>query len=367
MVHFLSYTALSFGLAFSVTSGAPSRRSMALLDQRELPDYFAHAGTPSPDTLINLKIALTANSMPGLEQRFWDVSTPGNALYSQHLSFEETKAFASPAPETVSAVTAWLNENGINNFTTTGAFDDWLSLTIPISTVNSLFDAEYQIYIEIGGPTQLIRTLAYFLPVDLQQHINLIYPSTDFVRNIQGPKLRTSVVPGSSYNNTANARAQEIPFSCKTSINAMQASNTLGVSGFIEQYPQMADLKRFLTDLRPDIPISTTYTLQSVDGGSDPQSASKAGIKVNLDIQYTVGLATNVPVTFISVGEDNIDAIEAFMDLMSDIHAQTTPPSVLTTRYCNLTKPISILWLTLLLFSSGDGGVSGSQSQFCAI
>ncbi|KAJ3785777.1 family S53 protease-like protein [Lentinula aff. detonsa] len=394
MVRFLSYTALPLGLAFSVTSGAPSRRSMAVLDQRELPDYFAHAGTPSPDTLIHLKIALTANNMPGLEKRFWDVSTPGNALYGQHLSFEETKAFASPAPETVSAVTAWLNENGIDNSTTTGAFDDWLSLTIPISTVNSLFDAEYQIYTEIGGPTQLIRTLAYSVPVDLQQHINLIYPSTDFVRNIQGPKLRTSVVPGSSSNNTANARAQQIPFSCKVGItptclqnlygipttNATRASNTLGVSGFMKQYPQMADLEMFLTRLRPDIPISTTYTLQSVDGGSDPQSGSKAGNEANLDIQYTVGLATNVPVTFIPVGKDNPDGIGGFLDIMNNINAQRTLPRVLTTSYGfderDLTRPIAIRLCntyalsgargTSVLFASGDGGVCGSRSQICA-
>ncbi|KAJ3986155.1 family S53 protease-like protein [Lentinula detonsa] len=334
--------------------------------------------------LMNLKIALTANNMPGLEQRFWDVSTPGNALYGQHLSFEETKAFASPGPETVSAVTAWLNENGIDNSTTTGAFDDWLSLTIPISTVNSLFDAEYQIYTEIGGPTQLIRTLTYSLPVDLQRHIDLIYPSTDFVRNIQGPKLRTSVVPGSSLNNTANARAQEIPLSCNVDItptclqdlygipttNATQASNTLGVSGFGKQYPQMADLEMFLTHLRPDIPISTNYTLQSVDGGSDPQSESKAGDEANLDMQYTVGLATNVPVTFISVREDNTDGIEGFLDLMNYINAQRTPPSVLTTSYGfderDLTRPIAIgARGTSVLFASGDGGVSGSQSRFC--
>ncbi|KAJ3980076.1 hypothetical protein F5890DRAFT_1558038 [Lentinula detonsa] len=56
MVRFLSYTALPFGLAFSVTSGAPSRRSMAVLDQRELPDYFAHAGTPSPVSSFDLAI-----------------------------------------------------------------------------------------------------------------------------------------------------------------------------------------------------------------------------------------------------------------------------------------------------------------------
>ncbi|KAJ3729755.1 family S53 protease-like protein [Lentinula raphanica] len=395
----LSFCAvLLSGLASSMAAGIPTRRAMAVHEQRTLPVHFANSGTPSPDTPINLKIALTASDMAGLEQRFWDVSTPGNALYGQHLSFEETKVFAAPTQDTVSAVVAWLNENGINNITTTGAFDDWLAFTIPISTANSLFDADYQTFSEIGGSTQLVRTLAYSLPVDLQQHINLIHPSTDFVRNIQGPKFRASV-PGSSLSNNT-ARALGAPSSCNSVVTptclqdlygipataATQSSNKLGVSGFIDQWPQTADLRTFLGSLRPDISSTTTFTLQTLDGGSDPQSARDAGIEAfntevqNLDVQYTVGVATGVPVTFISVGENNADGIDGFLDIMNNINAQTAPPHVLTTSYgfdepdltsamanqlCNAymtsgTRGVSIL------FASGDGGVSGSQSQSCS-
>jgi tripeptidyl-peptidase-1 len=53
-----------------------------------------------------------------------------------------------------------------------------------------------------------------------------------------------------------------------------------------------------------------------------------------LDIQYTVGLATGVPVTFVSVGENTKDgADEGFLDIINALIAETAPPQVLTTSY----------------------------------
>jgi tripeptidyl-peptidase-1 len=45
---------------------------------------------------------------------------------------------------------------------------------------------------------------------------------------------------------------------------------------------------------------STTFTQQLLDGGSNSQTLSNAGVEADLDIQYTVGLATDVPTVFIS-------------------------------------------------------------------
>lgn len=89
MVCLAFYAALVAGLAISMAASIPTRRAMVVLESRELPVYFEHAGAPNPETTLNLKIALTANDMAGLEQKLWDVSTPGNALYGQHLSFDE--------------------------------------------------------------------------------------------------------------------------------------------------------------------------------------------------------------------------------------------------------------------------------------
>lgn len=52
-----------------------------------------------------------------------------------------------------------------------------------------------------------------------------------------------------------------------------------------------------------------------------------------LDTQYTVGIAGGVPVTFISVGADNQDDIDGFMDIINFLAAERNPPQVLSTSY----------------------------------
>ncbi|KAF9063505.1 family S53 protease [Rhodocollybia butyracea] len=374
-----------------MAAGVPSRRSMVVLESREPPAHFANAGSPAPDTTLNLKIALTAANRDGLEQKLFDVSTPGNVLYGQHLSYEEAKAFAGPTPDTVQAVTSWLNENGIQNIATTGAFGEWLGFSVPVSTANSLFNANYQQFNEIGGPTKLTRTLTYSIPADLQPHINIVHPSTDFVRVSKGPQFHTPV-PSSGSNNTARSLID--PITCDLAItppclqdlygiptnSATQQTNQLGVSGFLNQWPQHADLQHFLETFA-NVPSSTSWQLEILDGGSDPQGAENAGIEANLDTQYTLGLANGVPVTFFSVGEDNKDGdLDGFLDLMNFINSQPSPPFVLTTSYGADERDISPGLANQLcdgymiagargvsvIFSSGDGGVSGSQSQSCS-
>ena len=75
---------------------------------------------------------------------------------------------------------------------------------------------------------------------------------------------------------------------------------------------------------------NTTFTLQTLDGGSNPQDPSQAGLEASLDIQYTVGVATGVPTTFISVGLSNVNG---FIDVANFLLSQANPPNVLTTSY----------------------------------
>ena len=115
---------------------------------------------------------------------------------------------------------------------------------------------------------------------------------------------------------------------------ATQSSNGLGVSGFIDQFAQEADLQTFLANFRPDLPPGTTFSLQTIDDGQNPQGPNDAGIEANLDIQYTVGVASGVPVTFISVGDNNNDGpLFGFLDIINFLLAQDNPPPVLTTSF----------------------------------
>jgi tripeptidyl-peptidase-1 len=80
---------------------------------------------------------------------------------------------------------------------------------------------------------------------------------------------------------------------------ATRSTNRLGVSGFINQFANQADLQvllprlvvslrlvalylsqEFLTNFRTDISLTTTFTLQTLDGGVNTQNPrSTAGIE----------------------------------------------------------------------------------------
>ena len=116
---------------------------------------------------------------------------------------------------------------------------------------------------------------------------------------------------------------------------ATQKLNFLAVDGMNLQYAQLADLHTFLEAQRPDMPANTGFSLQTVDGGMNPQGSNDAGILANLNIQYSVGIATAVPVIFISVGEENHDgALFGSLDLLNFVlDLPSSRPQVLSISY----------------------------------
>lgn len=143
---------------------------------------------------------------------------------------------------------------------------------------------------------------------------------------------------------------------------------------------------------------ATTFKTQTLDGGKNTQKAADAGIEAvrpffhlafpcfvligtqNLDVQYTVGVATGVPVFFVSVGESFQDGdLGGFLDIVNFLSDEDDVPQVMTTSYgeneTDMTKALAFKLCnaymafgargTSVLFASGDGGVEGGQSQSC--
>ena len=89
-------------------------------------------------------------------------------------------------------------------------------------------------------------------------------------------------------------------------------------------------MKAFLKATRPDIPSTTKFTVETLDRGTDPQGANEAGVEADLDIEYTIGIATGVPETFLTVGGSFSTAL---LDTTTFLHSTASPPSVMTTSY----------------------------------
>ncbi|KAI0746562.1 family S53 protease [Daedaleopsis nitida] len=364
--------------------GKPVARSMQVHETRaKVPEVFRMKGPASPETMLDLRLALVSSDMAGLEKALMDVSTPGSPLRGQFLTKEEVESFVAPKPDTMSAVQEWLKENDITAKKASAA-GDWLSFSIPVSKANSLLDADFTEFVHTGTGETSIRTLAYSIPADLKGHLDFVHPTTVYftvppkLDAIQPSVNLTSDAVPASCNSVVTPACLQALYGIPTTL-ATSKNNKLSVSGFIDQFANQADLETFLGALRHDLSPATTFTLQTLDGGQNPQGASQAGVEANLDIQYTVGVASGVPTIFISVGDNNQDGVDGFMDIINFLLGQSNPPQVLTTSYgfnepdlpntvannlCNAYMQLGARGVSIL-FASGDGGVSGSQSQSC--
>lgn len=368
------------------------RRTMKVHESRsEIPTGFVKQGRAAPDTVISMRVALTQNDPEGLTDALMAVSTPGSARYQSYLTLEEIATFTTPSEETSSAVISFLRENGINPTTISHA-GDWLAFDTTVAKANELFAADFHVFKHEHTGTQNLVTMEYSVPVDLSDHIQLVHPTISF--STAGGLRPQLHFPKSEPSRPSNLSADvTIPSSCTQAITpacleaiyaipstpAEISSNTIGVAGFIGQFANQADLATFLKLFRPDIPPQTVFKLDTLDGGSNSQNEANAGIEADIDIEYTVGVATNVPTTFISCGSNIRDSVGGFLDWANFVAGLASPPQVVTTSYgenenvvspnaanalCNVYQQLGARGVSVL-FSSGDGGVAGSQTTQC--
>ncbi|KAJ7684370.1 subtilisin-like protein [Mycena polygramma] len=375
--------------ALTVVSANPLADTLVLLDRRDtVPAGFVHSGAAPADQVLNLKVNLVQSDLAGLESALYAAATPDSPTYGQWLSKEAVEAFAQPSDETTAAVTQWLSDNGIESSRASAA-GDWLSVAIPVSKANDLLKADFSVFTHTATGQQSIRTLEYSIPASLQSHIKLFTPTTSFTASRRaGPTFVKSNAQGPTPAASAASCSSTITPTCLQNMYkipttpATNKSNSIGVAGFDDQFANQADLTQFLKAQRTDMSSATAFSLISVDGGTNSQTRSKAGVEADLDIQYTVGLATGVPVSFVSVGETTKDgADEGFLDIITALIAESAPPQVLTTSYgfnteADLSKALtfamcdSYMQLTArgvsILFASGDGGVAATPGETCS-
>ncbi|KAF7294544.1 Subtilisin-like protein [Mycena indigotica] len=372
--------------ALTLVSAKPLRDSLVVHERRNTAPFgFMVKGAAPSEEVLNLRINLVQNDLAGLESAVLAAATPSSPTYGQWLSKEQVEAFSRPTDETTAAVNQWLSDNGIDS-TPLSASGDWISIRVPVSKANELLNADFNVFTHAASGVDSIRTLEYSLPASLQNHIKVVTPTTSFAAPrrsgpvFQAAKIQERATVPSSCKNTMTPTCLQALYSIPTTA-ATNKTGSIGVAGFDDQFANQADLTQFLKAQRTDMSSSTAFTLTSVDGGTNSQTRSQAGVEADLDIQYTVGLATGVPVTFVSVGTQTKDgADEGFLDIITALIAESAPPQVLTTSYgfnteASLSKSLTFAmcdsYMQLasrgvsILFASGDGGVAATPGESC--
>ncbi|KAJ6526054.1 family S53 protease-like protein [Mycena capillaripes] len=355
--------------------------------------FFSQGAAPVTDVLT-LRFGLTPNNLGGLHEKLVSISTPGNLDFRQWLSKDEVKSFVQPSSATVAAFNSFAAANSLKP-TVISPNGDWLSLALTVSQANQLFGAQFEKFSHASLSEPITRTLTVSLPSELIGHVDVVHPSTSFT----SPNLRFSQLP---FHPHSSEKRTEPDASCNSSrpngivtpaclqkiygipsTPATQKNNGILVTGYFGIAPNRTDISTFLEQFRPDIPPNTTFDMMILDNATKPDSEDFAllVLEVDLDVEYTIGLATGVPVQFLSVGGSPdgplSDLAIALLDTNTFLDGVDNPPSVVTTSYAptendfesSITKKLCDSYMALgargisVLFASGDGGVRGSHDD----
>ncbi len=85
---------------------------------------------------------------------------------------EQVRSLAAPSDAAVAEVSAWLREHGV----WPDVDNDWITIRTSVGRANELLDAEFGWYQFGASGAPLLRTLAYSLPDDLADHVDMVQP-----------------------------------------------------------------------------------------------------------------------------------------------------------------------------------------------
>ncbi|KAJ7911828.1 family S53 protease [Mycena leptocephala] len=328
----------------------------SVLERRNSPPPgFSLIGPAPDDQILGLRLALTQGNIFGLQDTVYEISTPGNPRYGQYLTQDEVNDFVRPSAVTLSQVNSWLASSDLTASPITPA-GDWIAVNMTVSQANALLVADFSTFQNSETNQTVVRTLSYSIPSNLKASIDWIHPTISFPN--AKPAGSSSFVNKTAGVTTAQPPAASVAPDCRLSSSwtvpclqelygipsapAKPALNVFGVSGFENDFANKRDLRTFLQTYRPDIDPNTTFGLLSVDAGINNQLPGGAGLDGNADIQYAVGLATGVPVTFISTGTLPNDLMTETLDQANYLLSLKHPPqTILNTWTIGLESQVS--------------------------
>ncbi|KAJ7056945.1 subtilisin-like protein [Mycena amicta] len=377
------FSTLSIALAVSASS-------LVLHEHRNVPPPGFKSNGPVPDShMLTLRLGLASNNIAGLKDKLQSISTPGNPDFRQWLSQDEIKSFVAPSADTVNAVNSFASTNGLRS-SVISPYGDWISVTLPASQANKLFGAQFTNFTHTDRPNPITRTLSVSLPSELAGHVDVVHPSTAFTTNARlgrsirfdmPKRKRDATAPAdcdtSDPNNKMTPACLQALYNIPTT-PATQQNNALLVTGYGNEWASIADLQAFMKQFRPDLPsgANQTFLTLSVDGGINPQLPGTAGVEAQIDVEYAAGIASEVPLQFLTVGGQD-DLPTGFLATVSFLVSTQQPPTVVTTSYADNESGFGASLATKicdgyaaatargisLLYASGDGGVTGGQDR----
>ncbi|KAG8766361.1 hypothetical protein FRC12_006930 [Ceratobasidium sp. 428] len=361
-MHFLPLLALAL-----LSSASPLAQDFTTRHVlRAVPAGWTAVASAPRDHTIDMRIGLKQARMGELLEALEEVSNPAHARYGMHLSKAQVDVLVAPRDETVKTVQDWLDTHGVQ-VTGRSPAGDWLHVRVPVKRAEQMLNTRYNVYRHTSG-SHIVRSEAYALPRSLDDHVNLVQPTT-FFGSIHERRSESELGKRASGLLVEQAMASAAP-NCSSTItpkclrslyrteNYTPATNrsTIGITGYLgkflvclvndcnnkistEQYASHKDLEKFNVDYFPDA-VNAKFDVEKINGGQNLES--DPGTEANLDAQYTGAMSYPNPITFYSTGgrapylpDSNTGAPtnEPYLEWVDYMLAKETLPLTITTSY----------------------------------
>jgi tripeptidyl-peptidase-1 len=331
-----------------------------------------------PSHMLELEFHLSPPNGDAFEQHVIDISTPGHAAYGNHMDRDQISMMLQPSDDAITSIFSWLSATGYGD--KMQAEDDWVKLHISVAEAEKLLQTKYHYFKSDDDGTVLLRTLSVQLPKEVLPHVDFVQPTTAMLKmtpqrswlsdkfEMYGPPPADGICNGSA-----------ITPSCVNKVYHLDSYKpkglaSVGVSGYLEEYAQKADLEQFLQTFVPEF-AGTSFPVVSINGGLNLQATDgNANLSVgeaNLDIQWTTGLNTPIVNTYYTTaGRAPIDPTvdnpapstnEPYTEQLKYLLSLEKLPDVLTTSYGEpeISVPLSFRLQVCKLFAQlGARGVS---------
>ncbi|ERF71269.1 hypothetical protein EPUS_05321 [Endocarpon pusillum Z07020] len=379
----------------------PHSEAEVLEQLRGIPDGWIQGAAPAASTPLKLRIAVHQPRQAEFEQLVIDMSTPDHPSYGQHMKRDQMKAFLRPSKEVSEAILGWLRSEGVPEADIEDD-GDWINFKVAVGKAESMLNTHFYYFQNKDAGIQRIRTLQYSIPLALHGYVQMIQPTTRFgqlrpqVSMVMDSFKAESEYHPSGYN--ATFCNYTVTPDCLRGLYQLDGfladpnvGNSLGISGFLDQYAQYAELERFVNEYAT-YARNASFDVVSINGGLNTQNVPNSidTGEANLDMQYGIALSYNTPVTYYTTGGlgllvpdlDQPDAAsnqnEPYLDQLQYLLSLDDDklPKVLTTSYgedeqsvpeeysrsvCSLFAQLGSRG-TSVIFASGDTGV-GSACQ----
>ncbi|KAF9699903.1 hypothetical protein EKO04_002091 [Ascochyta lentis] len=277
-------------------------------------------GKASSSTLLPVRIALRQRNLQKGEKLLLEFSNPESPKFGRHMSVQEATDFFAPEQSSVDIVTDWLVSSGISRHRVSQSTNkQWLQIRASVEELECLIYAKFSIFRRVGSRAQSIAAESYYLPPQVQQHVDYITPAIKEIpyrttvslqkqnrkRKVERPKGVLFQAMKRSQNGSAFDPGLLLKDNCRNYLttecimsqygipNNTLASegNQLGLfEGDGDHYSKVA-LDTFFSQLHPNIPSGTYPETRLINGAvgavEDGFVPGNHTVESNLDLMST--------------------------------------------------------------------------------